>query len=174
MRSAIRIWPWRRQTLIVIMALFSSAVVPAGCEKERSWRVGERAPEITVLALNDKAVKLSDFRGKVVVLRFWETGCKGCIEGMPALDRFTRQYREKGLVVLAVNMGDPKNVVAAFVGNLHIAYPVLLDPVLIATGKYGVRASPTIFFIDRNGIARKVIIGEISQEMFDKALGELL
>ena len=59
-------------------------------------------------------------------------------------------------------------------GKIRQDYPVFLDPALIAAKKYGVRAVPTTFFIDRKGGARKVIIGEITQELFDKTMVELL
>jgi peroxiredoxin len=146
----------------------------AGCARERSWEVGTSAPEISVLDLDERTVKLSDFRGQVVVLRFWSTGCKACVAAMPALDRFSADYRGKGVAVVAVNLGDAKEGVAAFAGELNLSYPLLLDPLRIAAGKYGVRAVPTTFFIDHYGIARKAVIGEVTQNMFDKTVRGLL
>jgi len=159
--------------LCIIVALTGSLLM-TDCAGEASWRIGSPAPEVSVLDLDDRTVRLSDFRGKVVVLRFWETRCRKCIEGMAAMDRLTKQYRKEDMVVLAVNMGDPKKVVTAFVRDLHLSYPVLLDPVLLAAKKYGVISSPTIFFIDRNGIARRVVLGEITGEVFDETVKALL
>ena len=160
--------------LAVVVTAGSCVALVGGCEKERSWKTGARAPEISVLHLNDKTVRLSDFRGKVVVVRFWATGCSACVAGMPKMDRFSRSYRERGLAVLAVNMGNPKARVAQFARDLKISYPVLLDPVLIAAKKYGVSTVPTTFFIDRNGIAKRVVIGEIQQELFEETVGEMM
>jgi len=160
--------------LAVVVTAFSCAILTTGCTKERSWEVGGNAPEISVLDLSNRTVKLSDFRGKVVVLRFWATGCSACVVGMPKLDRFSKNYRERGLAVLAVNMGNPKALVEAFAKGLKLSYPVFLDPALIAAKKYGVRTVPTTFFIDRKGIAKKVVVGEITQELFDRTVGELL
>ncbi len=148
-------------------------MIISGCSKDRTLKIGESAPGISVLDLNDKTVKLSDFRGKVVMLRFWSTGCRICVAGMPAIDEFGKRYEERGLAVLAVNRGDSKERVEKFVRTLDISYPVLLDPALIAAKKYGVSAVPTTVFIDRNGIARKVILGEMMRE-FEKAADELL
>ena len=160
--------------LFVLVAVGSSALLITGCVKERPWQIGSPAPEISCLDFNDRTVKLSAFRGKVVVLRFWTTGCNGCIVGMPALDSYRNKYPEKDLAVLAVNMGNPKPLAAAFVRDLHLSYPLLLDPVLIATRKYGVILSPTQFFIDRQGMARKVVAGEITQDLFEKTVEALL
>jgi cytochrome c biogenesis protein CcmG, thiol:disulfide interchange protein DsbE len=141
---------------------------------DEEWKNGASAPQITLLDLNEQTVRLSDFRGKVVVLRFWETGCKACVEAIPALDKLSKKYSDRGLTVLAVNMGNPKEKVDAFARDLKLSYPVLLDPILIAAKKYGVKSAPTTFFIDREGIARMVAIGEITQKSFDKTVGEML
>jgi cytochrome c biogenesis protein CcmG, thiol:disulfide interchange protein DsbE len=161
------------RNLLLVGAVFFCALLVAGCEKEESWQIGTRAPRISVLDLNDKTVKLSEFRGRVVVLRFWASGCKECIAGMPAMDRYSKG-REKDLAMLAVNMGNSKEFVAAFAKGLQISYPMLLDPALIASKKFGVRAIPTTFFIDRKGIAKKVILGDISRSEFERTVGELL
>jgi len=145
----------------------------SGCVKDMSFKPGKSAPEISVLDLNDKTVKLSDFRGKVVMLRFWSTGCRVCVKGMPALNEFNKKYEDRGLVLLAVNKGESKERVEQFIRKLNISYPVLLDPALIAAAKYGVTAVPTTVFIDRKGTAGKVILGEMMEE-FEKEAEELL
>ena len=150
------------------------AALLGGCVKEQTWKTGSKAPEMSVLDLNEKTVKLSDFKGQVVVLRFWATGCKACVAGMPLLDQYSKNYRDKGLAVLAVNMGNSKPLVEVFAKGLKLSYPVLLDPALIAANKYGVRAVPSTYFIDRKGVARYSSVGEITREMFDKRVGELL
>jgi len=158
-------------TMSVMALLF---LLLLGCIKEQTWKTDARAPDISVLDMNEKTVKLSDFRGKPVVLRFWATGCKACVAGMPKLDGLSKKYRDKGLEVLAINMGNPKPLVEVFAKGLKLSYPVFLDPALIAAKKYGVKSVPTTFFIDRNGLAKKVVIGEINQELFDKTMMELM
>jgi cytochrome c biogenesis protein CcmG/thiol:disulfide interchange protein DsbE len=159
---------------LLFLAVFVGAALITGCEKERTWKIGAPAPEISVLDGDDKTVKLSAYKGKVVMLMYWESGCQACIAGMPALEAFHSRYKDRGLAVLAVNMGNSRELVAAFAKGLHISYPVLRDPELIAAKKYGVRAVPTTYFIDRNGVARKAVAGEINQDLFDKAVKDLL
>lgn len=155
----------------VILVLLS---LLAGCKKEAQLKVGEKAPEIAALDLNFSRVRLSEFQGKVVVLRFWSTGCKSCVAEMPKIDALGKRYRERGLAVVAVNVGDSKEKVADFVQSLKISYPVLLDQANITTRKYRVTGVPTTCFIDRNGIARKVVFGEMTQGQLEKSVFELL
>jgi cytochrome c biogenesis protein CcmG/thiol:disulfide interchange protein DsbE len=150
------------------------AALLGGCEKEQIWKTGKKAPDISVLDLNEKTVKLSDFKGQVVVLRFWATGCKACVAGMPVLDEYSKPYRDKGLTVLAINMANSKPMVEAFAKGLKLSYPVFQDPALIAAKKYGVRAVPSTYIIDRKGIARSFAVGEITKEKFDETISGLL
>lgn len=157
--------------IVAALLLLLAVAIVAGCERERSWEVGAPAPKISVLDLEGRTVKLSDFKGKPVVLRFFlASGCSACVASMPKLDVLSKECRDKGLAVLAVNMGNPKKAVEIFARELGLSYPVLLDPALIATEKYGVKAVPTTYFIDRKGIAKSVVVGEVTQEMIEKTL----
>ena len=145
-----------------------------GWGADKVAKPGESAPEITVLDLGDKPVKLSDFKGKVVILRFWTSGCKMCIAGMPVLDDFYKKNKDRGLVVLAVNKGDTREQIEKFVRELKISYPVLLDPLSITAQKYKVKAAPVTFFVDRGGVLQKRVFGETSRDSLEKTLGGLL
>ena len=157
----------------IVLPLLLAALL-GGCRKEETWKTGKKAPDISVLDLNEKTVKLSDFKGEVIVLRFWATGCKACVAGMPVLDEYSKPYRDKGLTVLAVNMANPKPLVEVFAKGLKLSYPVFLDPALIAAKKYGVRAVPSTYFIDRKGVGRSFAVGEIKKETFDKTVQDML
>jgi len=159
---------------IIAVVFLSLLLFAAGCKKDSSMQIGLEAPEISVLDLNDRTVKLSDFRGKVVVLRFWTSGCKSCVTEMPVLDGLYKKYKDKGMEILAINMGDSKKSVEKFVADMKISYPALLDPISIAAQKYGVKAAPTTFFIDRKGMAKRVFYGMITNEEFEKTVNELL
>ncbi len=150
------------------------AALASGCVKEPSWQVGVQAPQISALDPNDATVKLSDFRGKVVVVRFWSTGCRSCVAEMPAMDGYRKRYADKDLAVVAINMGDTREMVEAFTKDLKLSYPILRDPALIAAKKYNVRSVPTTFFIDRSGIARMMVMGELSEALFHKTVRNLL
>ncbi len=163
----------KQRSLAASMA-FVCMMLIAGCAREPSVQVGGKAPEFSALDLNDRTVKLSVFRGKVVVLRFWSSGCMACVAEMPVIDEFSKRNAQKGLAMVAMNVGNSKEKVAYFVNRLKISYPVLFDPAGIAAKKYRVSAVPTTFFIDRKGIVRKIVVGAMMQAPFEKTVGEML
>jgi len=162
-----RPWLW-------LAGLFLGAILMNGCQKDPTWQLGTPAPQITLFDRQDATVKLSGFKNDVVVIRFWSSGCKDCVAGMPALDRYWQKYRSRGVTVLAVNMGDSREVVEKFVRNMNLGYQVLRDPELMAAKKYHVTSVPTTFFIDRKGTARLMVPGEVSQQVFEKGVDALL
>ena len=151
---------------VLILSLLLAFFI-IGCEKDKKLQYGEVAPNASLLNLKDDVVKLHDFKGKLVVLRFWQKGCPACLEEMPQLDTFYNTHK-KDIVVIGIDMGDKKPYVSGFKRDHSISFPMLLDGLLIATKKYGVIVSPTSFIIDKNGILREKLIGEMNINKFQK------
>jgi cytochrome c biogenesis protein CcmG, thiol:disulfide interchange protein DsbE len=161
-----------RLAVFGVMLIIAASL--AGCKKEQSWKGGAPAPAIKVIDLKGASVNLSDFKGRVVVLRFWATGCKICAAEMPTLDRFRKKYPEKELVVLGINMGSSRELVEAYAEGMKLSYPMLLDPEMATSKIYEVKMVPTTFFIDRKGSAKQVIYGEMPRKAFDQIIESLL
>jgi peroxiredoxin len=122
--------------------------------------VGQAAPDFTLRDIQGKEVKLSQFKGQVVVLNFWATWCPPCREEMPSMEKLYRDNREKGLVILAVNVDENgKKAVSDFLQRTPYSFPILLDDKNIAQQTYGVFRFPESFIIDRNGKVVEKIIG---------------
>jgi peroxiredoxin len=124
--------------------------------------VGEPAPDFAAPTLAGDTLALEALRGRAVVLNVWATWCAPCREEMPALDRLYRQHRDDGLVVLAVSVdagSDAARLVRAFVADLDLAFPVLLDPAGTLQDRFGVNGLPTTFLIDRGGRIRARVLG---------------
>jgi peroxiredoxin len=118
------------------------------------------AKEFTAPTPDGKSLRLSDSKGKVVFLNFWATWCPPCREEMPAMERLYQRYKDKGLVVLALSIdveGAP--VVIPFVKEHNFSFPVGLDPKMTVADKYGVRALPSTFLVDRKGNLAAMAIG---------------
>ncbi len=110
------------------------------------------APNFTLTTLAGQTLQLSHYRGKVVLLNFWASFCTPCREEMPALEALWQDYREQGLVVLAIAADrgsiDP---VRSFVEAGNYSFPIPLDPDGVVRKQYEVMALPTTYLIGREG-----------------------
>jgi len=106
-------------------------------------------------------VRLSDLRGRVVVLNIWASWCPPCRAEMPALQVLHEQRAGQGVVVLGINstVQDSEQAARDFAAEYGLTFPIALDRDGEATRLYQVRALPSTFFIDRQGIIRRVVVG---------------
>jgi cytochrome c biogenesis protein CcmG, thiol:disulfide interchange protein DsbE len=115
--------------------------------------------------------RLADFRGQFVVLNFWASWCLPCADEAPILERAHRKLvAAKAGTVLGVTFNDTPDDSRSFVKEHGLSYPSLLDPGTIFAGKYGVRALPETFVIDREGRIRAIARGEINEKFLTGAL----
>lgn len=121
--------------------------------------VGGPAPPFELKDTRGNSVRLSDYRGKVVLLNFWATWCEPCKKEMPEIQAAHETHEKQGLVVLAVNFGEKLDQAASFAHHGQISFAVLLDPRANTAAKYGVTNLPVTFFIDENGIVRERVFG---------------
>ena len=121
--------------------------------------VGKPAPDFQLPALDGEAVSLGDFRGKPVLLNFWATWCGPCRMEMPFLQLTYEEWSDKGLVVLAVDVGESQPTVKEFIERFVFTFPVLLDPGQEVALMYNIRAFPTTFFIDADGKIQDIQVG---------------
>lgn len=120
---------------------------------------GKPAPNFTLEDLNGNKVSLSDFKGKVVLLNFWSMFCGPCREEIPSMKRLYQEFKNDGLVVVAVNWGDNKEAVEKFVKIIKLTFVVLVDPEGETVEKYPSQYIPYSIVIDRGGIVRDIVIG---------------
>jgi peroxiredoxin len=126
--------------------------------------VGGPAPEIVLPDLQGKEIRLSDLRGKVVLVNFWATWCKPCKEEMPAMQASYDKLRDEGFVVLAVNELEDTEKVAEHIRTHDHTFPVVMDHSNRVANRYGVVGLPASFLIDRQGIVREKIFGSLLTE----------
>ena len=134
-------------------------------------RIGSVPSSITLPAVNGAPVMFPEnVRGKVVILHFWQIGCSSCKLEMPAMDRLYNQYRQRGLEVMAVNIGQTKESVRAFAVELGVSYPLVIDEDKKSASLYGVTDVPRTYVIDRKGVVRYRIFGGASPELLKKLI----
>ncbi len=118
------------------------------------------APDFTLETLDGKNMRLSDLRGKAVLLNFWATWCGPCKIETPWLVELQKEYGSRGLQVLGVAMDDSgKDDIEKFAKDMGVNYPVLLGKEAVGDAYGGVPALPESFFIGRNGKIVDRIIG---------------
>ncbi len=128
-------------------------------EMDASPLEGKDAPDFKLAGLDDKQVSLADLKGSVAIVDFWATWCPPCRASLPHLDETYAKLKGDGLKVYAINVGEEKQVVQAFVDQTKLAVPVLLDTDSSVLPKYGEGAIPETVVIGKDGKIRKVFIG---------------
>jgi cytochrome c biogenesis protein CcmG, thiol:disulfide interchange protein DsbE len=123
--------------------------------------VGKVAPDFQLPDLNDRQLRLSDYRGKVVFLNFWATWCKPCREEMPSMEVLYKTFEKDGLVILAVSIDrvTTKKDIPPFVKGLNLTFPVLVDSWGQTDKRYKLMGVPETYIIDQQGVLREKVIG---------------
>jgi thiol-disulfide isomerase/thioredoxin len=142
---------------IVVIALL------AGCT-DRGGKSDSVASDFSLKDMSGKTVRLSDYKGKVVLLEFWATWCPPCRASVPGLEKLHKAYKDKGLVLLAVSMDEGGwDEVQSYVKESGITYTVLKGTEDVAT-KYQVRSIPMMLVLNKEGKITKRYLGMGSDE----------
>ena len=122
---------------------------------------GFLAPDFELKTATGETVRLSDLHGQGVLVNLWATWCPPCRAEMPAIEKIYNEYKEDGLVVLAINMTyqDIFSNIAPFVDEYALTFPILLDETGGVGSAYQLRSLPSSFFINREGFINEVVIG---------------
>src|SRR5574340_5579 len=167
-----------RNKIVVAVQLLGVAALLflAGCgPRAPQLKTGDAAPAFTLPRVPaGQADFPRDYQGKVVVIRFWADWCRFCKKEMADIEAIYQRHKDRGLVVLAVNAGQSREVAEQFAKNLKLSYEVLLDERSETAKKYGVVGLPTTYFIDRQGKIHAKILGESDAQVFERLASELL
>lgn len=144
-------------------------------QESRPWLAEEsnaRAGYFELEDLNGETVHLTDLRGKVVVINFWATWCGPCRIEMPVLEEYHHRY-EPEMTVLGINVQESREAVEAYVSELGLTFPILLDEEGKVSSLYRVRGYPSTYILDGEGIIRYQHIGQISEAQLQTYLENL-
>jgi cytochrome c biogenesis protein CcmG/thiol:disulfide interchange protein DsbE len=158
--------------VIASALLFAAGAQPAHPDAAAGAR--KTAPDFSLGDLQGKPIKLTDFRGKVVLLDFWATWCHGCKTEIPWFMEFHKKYEMHGLAVIGVSMDeDGWKSVKPFVAEWKIKYPIVVGNQELGK-RYSVEAVPVTLLIDRAGRIAAVHEGVVQKDAFEKELNNLL
>ena len=132
-----------------VMVLAQTAYAATGVS------VGQDAPDFKLKSLAGKSVSLENFRGeKVVVLDFWASWCGPCLRAIPELNRIQKDYGEKDVQVLGINIREKPAAVLSVKKKYMVKYPILLDLNGSVAKEYRVRGIPTLILVDKDGVVQ--------------------
>ncbi len=158
-----------------VLVLLVGSLSSAPAAERTVLKIGDPPPRFTLAGLDGKTVTIpDDLAGKAVVIHFWADWCPYCLDEMPVLESLYRQYRQQGLVIYAVNVGQGPEAAKAFVDRVRVSYPVLLDREGRTAKQYDVLGLPRTFFLDRKGRIKYKLLGEASEDMLRKLIQNTL
>lgn len=139
-------------------ALATSGLTVAAAE-------GGLAPDFLLETLDGGELRLSELRGKAVVLNFWATWCLPCRKEMPQMVAAYDRYAEQGLVVVAVNLQEDRGSIQRFASDFGMDFPIAIDRRGEVADQYRLLGLPTTYFIDREGVVRSVFRGPFLEKL---------
>jgi cytochrome c biogenesis protein CcmG, thiol:disulfide interchange protein DsbE len=145
-----------RQVLPLLMAF----ALPAPAQSLKEWK-GGAAPALELADVEGTIHRLSDYRGKVVLVNFWATWCEPCREEMPSMEALRAGLQGRPFAVLAVNVGEGPRVARGFGERMSLRFPLLVDSDTKTTKAWGARILPASFVVGPDGKIRYSYLGAI-------------
>jgi cytochrome c biogenesis protein CcmG, thiol:disulfide interchange protein DsbE len=154
--------PIPQLTLAVVIIFSLLAATAAHSQAASTVEEGSLAPEFALKTLDGKPVRLSDYRGKLVLVNFWATWCAPCERETPILVHLSNTYRDQGLVVLGIDQDDDTDAARKFAAGQAIPYPILVGDDETAHAYIGLQGLPVTVLVDRDGKVLKKMSGAIT------------
>ncbi len=143
----------RKMLRLVLVACLSGTLLPVSSGAEEAMGP---AADFSLPSRGGQPVSLSGLRGQVVLINFWATWCGPCRKEMPLLEQIQKKYAPLGFTMLGINVEEDTTQMEAFLGDVPVTFPVLLDPANRISKLYDVAAMPSTVIIDRKGQVRYI------------------
>lgn len=145
---------------IITRLIAASFLLAAGCtEKKAAPVLGQRVPEIVLPDLEGNTFRLSQLRGKVVLVNFWASWCPPCVDEMPSLEKLHKALGAKGLEVVAISVDDSTEVIEKFKRENGLSFTMLFDKDAKVAHGFETFKYPETYIVDRDGILLSKIVG---------------
>jgi len=119
--------------------------------------VGDTVPSFKARSIDGTtSVAVKDYRGKVVLVDFWASWCPPCLKSLPKYDDLRRELGTSDFEIVAINVDENTDDAKKFLAKHPVSYPIAKDPKGVLPGVFGVKAMPTSFLIDKNGVVQYV------------------
>ena len=154
----------RRRMLGASLGMSAALALPGlarAAHVVRPWPADKPVPPLALADLDGKAWSLAALMGRPVMLNFWASWCEPCRAEMPSLERLATRHARAGLAVLSVNYKEAAPAIKRFLEMLPFSLPILLDADGVVAAAWTPRVFPTTVLIDRSGMPRHSVIGEL-------------
>lgn len=137
--------------------------------------IGKPAPQFTLERFDGGKITLDSLKGQIVVLNFWASWCyPACYEEAPVLEGGWKEYKDRGVMVIGVDIQDTQEAAAKFINQFSLTFPNGPDPAGKIAVDYGVYGVPETFFIDKRSMMRKKHVGAVTEAVFRNEVEKLL
>ncbi|WP_229683041.1 thiol-disulfide oxidoreductase ResA [Virgibacillus oceani] len=168
---------FRSIVLAVLLVALVYALVSNLSQEDTNVDVGDQAPDFELKQVNKnnelETVKLSDLKGKGVMLNFWATYCPPCEAEMPYMEKLYPEYKEKGVEIVAVSLDSTELVINRFIEKYNLTFPTPHDKSGQVMEQYGVGPIPSTFFINPEGEIVEVVSGALTLEKLEGYLKQI-
>ena len=160
--------------LTATVVVLTLVLLTVGCSSPAP-QVGKQAPDFQLPNLEGQPSSLSDFQGNPVFLNFWAVRCPPCRFEIPFIQGIFKEQSDTGQVIMAINIGEAPSTVKDFLQSGNYSFPVLLDTTQEIALEYNIRAIPTTFLIDKDGIIQEIKVGAFSNMIeIKKSLNKII
>ena len=168
-------------SLKTLAAIAVASALVTGCSTSRARALAasdsarKAAPDFSFTAANGSVIKLSDYKGKVVLLNFWATWCGPCKVEIPWFIEFEKTYKDRGFATLGISMDeDGWKAVKPFVSQKAINYPIMIGDDRVAGLYGGIDSLPSTFLIDREGRIASTHLGLVRKQDYEAEIQGLI
>lgn len=169
---------FRSVVLAILVAAIVFALVTNLKQDKTFYKVGDEAPDFKLEQISNnnesKEIRLSDYKGKGVMLNFWATYCKPCEAEMPYMEKLYPDYKEKGIEILAVNLQEAPIVVNRFIDEYDLTFPIPHDSSGQVRDLYKVGNIPSTIFINPDGIIEEKVEGALTLERLEEYFEQIM
>ena len=159
------------QALILVLLAIIAGMIFFALQKKKSFQsahgppmlqVGKTAPDFNLPGIDGKTIRLSDYRGKVVLVNIWATWCRPCVAEMPSMETLYQRLKGQAFEILAVSIDtEGSKVVVPFMEKHGLTFPALIDPQGITKAAYNLTGVPESFIINQKGLLAQKIVGPL-------------
>jgi peroxiredoxin len=162
----------------VILVMLSAAIIFVlysnfAKDTKKVAAIGEEAPDFVLKDLEGNEYKLSDYRGKGVFLNFWGTWCEPCKDEMPYMQNQYKKYKDEGVEIIAINVGETKIAIENFAKQYNLSFPIVVDESGEVQKAYGIFPLPATYLINSDGIIVDYIESTMTEEMVQQYMEKI-